>query len=108
VETAAQQTACLRCGRPGRAGTGNPEARLLRRLSSGYCADCAVTEFLLGVDSLREMMELRGPEVLREPHVQVQFTRILVSGTADAVPSDINWERVVANWGLPFSRRRRP
>jgi hypothetical protein len=104
-------TSCLRCGKLCQSrGPGNADARLLRRAESGYCPDCAATEFLLGVDTLREMLDLRGPAVLRKSHYQAQFARILASGHSDAAPGEIDWERVIANWDLPFpaARRRTP
>jgi hypothetical protein len=53
---------------------------------------------------------LDDPSKLLAPHVQQQFTRLMVAGNADAKPGELNWQRIVDNWELSFkkqSRRRR-
>jgi hypothetical protein len=48
-----------------------------------------------------------GPAVLLQPEVHARFAALMVSGHADAVPFEIDWEAVVENWSLPFPRVRR-
>jgi len=99
---------CERCQRDGlQPGVGKPEARLLRRAATGYCADCAITAFLREMPPLNELLEVRGAEVLRDPIIQRSAARILASGQADAPPGEIDWERVIANWDLPIAGGKR-
>jgi len=37
---------CLRCGRPCKTGSPDPKAAMLRKSTSGFCLDCAVTDWL--------------------------------------------------------------
>ncbi len=103
---------CVRCGKLCRKERGNPEARLLRHTTSdsGYCATCAATEFLQGLDAISDRFPGRepfDPECFRLPHVQAQFGAILRGGNADAKPDEIDWSAVIANWSLPFPRTSR-
>jgi hypothetical protein len=94
---------CKRCGAPcAVAEMRNADARFLRhaKVPEGYCASCAVTEWLF-VMGLRET-SIPNPAVLRLPHVQEQMAVILRNAHADMVPAEIDWEQVIANWNLPF------
>jgi hypothetical protein len=81
----------------------NENARYLRHAKApeGYCASCAVAEWLF-VMGLRET-SIPNPDVLRLPHVQEQMAVILKSAHADMVPAEIDWEHVIAHWNLPFA-----
>lgn len=99
---------CERCGRTNLTGsTGNAKARLLRRASSGVCADCAATLFLKNgpaSDVLQVLIATTKqnnlPHPLLMPHVQAQFGRLLTAGFADARPEELDWQRIVENWDL--------
>lgn len=94
-------THCQRCGRLCRSqGPAGQGARLLRKAAEGLCPNCAVTEFLRSISPLSEILEKRGPEVLRSPHVQAQFALMMASGNADMRPEEIDWDAVIANWEL--------
>ena len=99
--------ACDRCGAPCRISPRrDPDAKLLRHATpqeSGLCADCAVAEWFV-VSDLRDSMD---PRALLLPHVQAQFVAVMRAGRADLTPAEIHWERVVANWHLPFVVTRR-
>lgn len=102
--------ACSRCARLLQVGgPGSPDARLLKRTTKtdGYCANCSATQFLKTTPVLVEMMNLRGPEVLLNPMVQAQFSRIMQSGNADAMPTELDWQLVVKNWDLPVLGERK-
>lgn len=118
-------------------GPGNQDARLLRLASEarGYCVNCAVAEWFQSQDMLMELLsrprcqtcgghrdaKLYGErkctcekpkiataqEMLRLPHVQALFARILVAGHADVNPAQIDWDEVIANWHLPFAKPKR-
>lgn len=104
---AGQLTQCTRCSDTCRvAEDRNPDARFLRHSlePKGYCVNCAVTEFLW-VMGCRELNP--RPEDLRVPAVQEQFAKVVLSGHSDAKPDEINWEKVIAGWDLPFQVGRK-
>ena len=80
----------------------------MQRARVGYCADCAATQFLQTTPVLADLLCELGPEVLLSEQQQAQFACLLQTGSADCLPSAINWQRVVDLWPLPFpySRRR--
>lgn len=95
---------CSRCGQPCHVGgPKNEDARLLRRAKTprGYCATCAATQFLKTTLPLSEILREKGPEILLCPHITAQFAAVMRSGGSDADPSEIDWNRLVANWELP-------
>lgn len=102
---------CIRCGRQCRPGQSqNPQARPFKRAQQGLCADCVVTEFLLSddVEALREGILRNGIEVLRNPNIQKVFSGMLLVGKSDLQSDEINWDRVITNWDLPFPGKGRP
>ena len=96
------ETKCGRCSKPCRGGEGTPDARLLKRAVSGYCADCALTAFLKGTEPLGMLIEENGLESLRNPIFLAQITRLLIVGNSDARIEEIDIDRVIENWGLPY------
>ncbi len=102
---------CSRCGEQCKlAASASEEARLLKHATapqtSGYCLDCAVTDFLQNqYPHFAELISARpeGKTMLLDERVQAQFARIMQSGNADARLEKINWQRVVDNWELPFA-----
>lgn len=114
LENAGKRANCLRCGiECVVAPTANRAGRPLQHADGvGYCAACAITEYL---KTELDVSYLLPPgvtvcEALRAPHVQQQFQRLFEVGRADISESQINWERVIANWDLPFkaTKRRKP
>jgi hypothetical protein len=109
-------TNCLRCGKPCRTGTPAPESQAIMEASKGYCTDCMVTRFLLGIESVRNMVEGTpasgrdlvaarrglGPQAFRLPHIQQAMNTILnwtqLSGTR------VDWEQVIEKWNLPWPK----
>lgn len=101
---------CARCGvLCNMRDEGNPDARLLRRTTApdGLCATCALAAFLLSATPIAAAIEVRGPAMLLDTRVRLQIWRLLSVGRADAQPGEIDWERLVAEWALPFPKRRK-
>jgi hypothetical protein len=101
---------CERCGVPCRvAAHSNPDARPLRHSTKpeGFCVNCGVTAFFQHTEPLPELIATSGgPECLRLDHIREQFEQILRVGMADAKADEIDWEKVIADWSLPFPKRR--
>jgi len=97
---------CPRCGVPCRASSaGHDDARLLRRAPKGFCANCAVTEFLMSVETIRDGIERRGVgQALSNLAVREGFTQLMKIGHADMRPEEIDWEKIIDNWQLPFPK----
>jgi len=74
-----------------------------------FCVDCAVTDFFKNRSPLAELLSMNplGTKMLLDPRVQKQFAGLMQAGNADAKPEEINWQRVVENWDLPFPTKRR-
>lgn len=110
VNEQVQITNCERCGAPCQvANKANEDARLLKHSTtpSGWCVDCATTNFLQ-TSPMGQLIS--DPQRLLDPRIRLQFAKVLLAGMSDARPTEINWERVVANWDMPFtkpSKRRR-
>lgn len=103
IPMAGRTAKCSRCGDPCRvADKTNKEARLLKHAEQpkGHCVACAVVEWFWVV-GCRELV--KDPSDLAHKPVQEQFARIMATGGADTKPSEINWNKVIANWNLPFS-----
>jgi len=103
---------CERCEAPCRiAGTGNPDAKMLRRLSKrtrGLCVNCAVHDFLRNTYPLNMLLARSGPKVLLLPRIQKLFAGIMRTALSDARPDEINWDLIVENWDLPFPHKMKP
>ena len=96
---------CERCGVCCRVGgPKNPDAKMLRRSKEpkGFCVNCAVHDWLRNTYPVNLIFTTLSPEALRLEHIQQQFTAIMRAGFADASPDEIDWERIIANWKLPF------
>jgi hypothetical protein len=103
-----QVVPCMRCGVPCKvADKSNEEARLLQASTKpqGYCVNCGVAHFLQVESPMGQL--IKDPQMLLAPHVQAQFVRVMQAGDADARPEQIDWEKVVDNWSLPFKASRR-
>jgi hypothetical protein len=98
---------CTRCGAPTRfTGNRNPDARLLRRsaVPVGFCASCAMANWLQHTDPIKAILAAKGPEILLDRRVVEQMASVLAAGSADADPREIDWVSVVINWDLPFAK----
>jgi len=85
------------------------EARLLRRskVPKGFCINCAVHNFLRNTYPPNIQLAESGPGILLIPHIQKVFADIMKAGFADANPDEIDWQRIVDNWELPFLKKVR-
>lgn len=98
---------CERCKAPCRiAGSGNPEAKMLRlSKSKGLCINCAVHDYLRNTYPINMHFAKFGPKGLLFPQIQKIFARIMRTAPADAQPDEINWEAIIENWDLPFPHK---
>jgi len=80
------------------------EAKMLRRSKEpkGLCVNCAVHDWLRNTYPPNIQLAESGPEILLIPHIQKLFAEIMKAGFADAGPEEIEWQRIVDNWELPF------
>lgn len=102
---------CRRCEAACKvAGQRNPDARMLcrSREAKGLCINCAVHDWLRNTYPVNMLLVESGPKSLLFPHIQEQFTGIMRIALADATPDEIDWERIVENWDLPFPHKMKP
>jgi len=102
---------CERCGaRCKVAELRDPEAKMLRwsKEPKGLCINCAVHDFLRNTYPINMLLAEFGPKGLLLPHIQKQFMGIMRAGFADAKPDEIDWNRIVENWDLPFPKKIKP
>jgi len=96
---------CTRCNAPLQfTGNRGPGARLLRRSATpvGYCASCAMANWLQHTEPLAATLAAKGPQILLDRRVVDQMANVLAAGCADASPQEIDWVSVVLYWDLPF------
>ena len=102
---------CERCGAQLQVGAApGSKAKMLRRskVPKGFCINCAVHNFLRNTYPPNIQLAESGPEILLIPHIQTVFAGIMKAGFADANPDEIDWQRIVDNWELPFSKDVKP
>lgn len=114
-------TPCLRCQRVCRPGVPDPKARAIRQAKVGFCPNCVITNFLLCIEPINELIngtpargpllarEGLGPEILFTPegsHVRKQVARVLEF--SQMRETQIDWIEVVGNWGLPWPKGLEP
>jgi hypothetical protein len=101
---------CQRCGLPCRlSGPPGKKAKMLRFSEGpGLCVNCAVHDWLRNTYPPNILLAQSGPKVLLVKHIQEQFTEIMQIGFADAKPDEIDWNRIVENWDLPFRHKMKP
>lgn len=102
---------CKRCGtRCKVAGPRNSNAKMLRlsKEPKGLCVNCAVHDWLRNTYPPNIILAQSGPKILLYPHIQKQFADIMRTGFADAKPDEIDWDRIVENWDLPFPKKIKP
>jgi hypothetical protein len=103
---------CLRCGAAcDDGGSGNGEARVLRRAplgGPGVCPSCHITAFLQDPElPFGALIAARGPALLLDPRVAERVAAIATAGRADIPAAAIDWRRVVEHWALPHPGGRR-
>lgn len=101
---------CSRCGAACRVTPGrDAKAKMLRKSAhpDGFCANCAVTEYLANSYPINMLLERSGPEVLRHPALRTPFAEIMESGHANMRIEEIDWDKVVDNWSLPLPQVKR-
>lgn len=102
---------CTRCGRLCALGSQpNPKGLLMIYATegdTGFCADCAATAFLKGIETIAYGIEKNGTKILLSRQAQEQFGAIMIVGGADAKPEELNWQNIVDNWDRPIPKRRK-
>ena len=97
---------CERCGERCQAvASRNPKAKMLRHSDKGLCVNCAVHDWLRNTYPPNILLAQSGPKALLIPHIQQQFAEIMRVGFADAKPDEIDWQKMVDNWELPFPHK---
>ena len=102
---------CERCeARCKMTGQRNSDAKMLRHSNGpkGLCVNCAVHDWLRNTYPPNILLAKSGPKILLYPHIQKQFAGIMQTGLADAKPDEIDWDRIVENWDLPFPHKIKP
>ena len=101
----AKVTSCLRCGMPVRLNpTAGSEAIMLRRAKTpeGLCLACATHDWLRNTYPVNMLLAEGGPSMLLNVSVREQFAVIMTAANSDARPEEIDWNRIVEFWDLPF------
>lgn len=97
---------CQRCGERCRVDGRESKAKMLRHSKGkGLCINCAVHDWLRNTYPPNLILAQSGPKVLLFEHIQTQFAEIMKIGFADAKPDEIDWQRIVDNWELPFKSK---
>lgn len=81
----------------------NPEARLLRKSLTphGLCANCAMAAFLRDPECpVGGLIDTAGVDCLRLPHIRAQIEAVMRIGHSDAMPDELDWERIIADWHM--------
>lgn len=98
---------CQRCGQRCKvSGPPGQKAKMLRFAEGpGLCVNCAVHDWMRNTYPVNTLLAESGPKSLLYPHIQEQFAGIMRVGFADAKPDEINWQKIVDNWELPFKNK---
>ena len=107
----AKKVNCERCGAQVKVdAVSGSKAKMLRhsKVPKGLCVNCAVHDWLRNTYPPNIILAQSGPKVLLFPHIQKQFAEIMQVGFADAQPDEIDWNRIVDNWDLPFPTKLKP
>jgi len=102
---------CERCKAPCKTSElRSSNAKMLRHSKEpkGLCVNCAVHDWLRNTYPPNIILAGSGPKILLYPHIQKQFAEIMRFGSADAKPDEIDWNRIVDNWDLPFPNKIKP
>lgn len=87
-------------------GPPGDKAKMLRLAQGpGLCVNCAVHDFLRNTYPPNILLAQSGPRALLAAPIQRQFAEIMRLGFADAKPDEIDWQRIVDNWDLPFPHK---
>lgn len=102
---------CNRCEMPLRI---DPEpgskATVLKRAKTGkgYCVHCATHDWLRNTYPVNVQLAESGPKILLHPQIRELFATIMQQALSDASPDEVNWNRLVEYWDLPFAEPVKP
>lgn len=72
---------------------------MMKRAKQGVCVNCAVVLFVQRLTNMHVPGVFGSlPEALRLEHVQRQFESVMRAGNAEALPDEIDWDRVIELW----------
>lgn len=100
---------CERCGMKLQVAAARNENSAPFRLAAipkGFCADCVVTQFLYDTYPINMQLDERGPGVLLHPQMREAMLMSGILEGCDMNVDEINWQRIVHNWGLPVECRK--
>ena len=103
---AGQVATCERCGDPCKVADKRKDDATMLRLAKepkGFCANCAVTEWLMLADRTGMIPEIE-PKHFLVPAIQAQFAQLMRTAKSDMDPREINWTKVVEHWNLPMPK----
>lgn len=96
---------CPRCNKEVVASkSGNQRARPLRKSDKGMCLECTASSVLMSLPAAGMFPK----EAMLAPHIQAQFSAVLRAGCADTDAHNVDWNRLVENWDLPYPAKFRP
>jgi len=102
---------CQRCGATCKIDPKlGSKATMLKRGkdAKGLCVNCAAHDGLRNTYPVNLILAQSGPRTLAFPHIQEQFAGLMKMANSDARPDEINWQRIIDNWDLPFPTKLRP
>lgn len=102
---------CQRCGAQLKVdAVPGSKAKMLRRSkdAKGLCINCAVHDWLHNTYPPNIQLAESGPQILLYPMIQEKFADLMRTGLSDATPDEIDWQRIVDNWELPFPKKVKP
>lgn len=100
-------TACKRCELRCQINPvpGSKATMLKRSKTTGLCINGAVHDHLRHIYPANLLLARSGPKSLVLPHVQKQFFGLCRLAGTDARFEEIDWQRIIDNWELPFSTK---
>jgi hypothetical protein len=101
---------CGRCGAPCKVNpvAGSKATMLKRAAGPGLCVNCAAHDWLRNTYPVNLLLAQSGPKSLAFPHIQEEFAGLMKMANSDAKPHEIDWQRIIDNWDLPFPRKLKP
>jgi len=73
--------------------------------AKGLCINCAAHDWLRNTYPVNLLLARSGPKGLALPHIQEQFAGLMKMANSDARADEINWQRIIDNWELPFPNK---
>ena len=75
--------------------------------SKGLCINCAAHDWLRNTYPANLLLAQSGPRALAFTHIQEQFAGLMKMANSDAMPEEIDWQKIIDNWDLAFPNKVR-